>query len=90
MNICGYYDHFVHISIFHVFVHAYFLLEAEFKFKCTCCNWAVSHLSIRIFLFSLAMTSSFLKAVGLSIPAHTVAALLSRVVAMASVKKFAS
>lgn len=51
-NICDYYEPFVHISTFHICVDAYFPLKPQFK--CTCCKWEVSHLSIIIFLFSLA------------------------------------
>lgn len=55
------------------------------QFKCTCCKWAVSHLNIRVFLFSLTCDDIILSdSFGLSIPAHTVATLLNRVVAMAN------
>lgn len=55
------------------------------QFKCTRSQWAVSHLNITSSCsHSLAMTSSFPEAIGLSIPAHTVAALLNREIAMAN------
>lgn len=52
VNLTSYYcDQFVQFSIFSIFVHAYCLPKPELR--CTCCKWAVSHLNITVFLFSL-------------------------------------
>ncbi len=84
--ICGYYDQFVAFPFFTFLCMDIFSLSqnSSVQFKCTCFKWAVSHLNITVFLFSLSCDDIILS-VGLSIPALTVATLLNRVVAMANI-----